>query len=263
MTRQSLFYMSDPFESSRRKLVWAKKNLAKLKRRIDKFLSQKDLYTVFTEPDPQHPQHTVHKMRLVKQIPDGLSELTGNIVDDLRSALDGCLSGIARTKKPGTEPLSAYFPFASDVAHFENNLRGRCKDVPVELWPLLRSYEPYKGGSELLWALNEVCGANKHGLLLPIGTATVTAQTIIEGTGFWSMPATPVWDWAKQEMELFTTGPQPQLRANIRVGFYIAFSEIDSVVGKPAIPVLDDFVRMVETILSEIQAECRRLGIIK
>ena len=255
--------MSDPFESSRRKIAWAKKNLANLNRRIDKFLSQKNLYTVFTEPDTHNPQHMVHKMRLVKQIPDGLSELTGNIIDDLRSALDHALFGIARIGKSATGPLNAYFPFAGDVSHFENNLRGRCKDIPVELWPLLRSYEPYKGGSELLFALNEVCGANKHGLLLPIGTATVTAETVIEGTGFWSMPAAPIWDWAKQEMELFTTGPQPKLRANIRVGFYIAFSEIDSVAGKPAIPVLDDFVRMVQTILSEIEAECRRLGIIK
>jgi hypothetical protein len=245
--------MPDPFESSRRKLAWAKKNLAKLNRRIDKFLRQKDLHTVFTEPDPHNPQHTIHKMRLVKQIPDGLSELTGNIVDDLRSALDHALFGIARIGKPTSGPLNAYFPFAGDIAHFENNLRGRCKDVPVELWPILRSYEPYKGGNELLWALNEVCGANKHGLLLPIGTASVTARTVIEGTGFWSMPAAPVWDWTKQEMELFTAGPQPKLHANIRVGFYIAFGEIDSVAGKPAIPVLDDFVRMVETIIGEIE----------
>lgn len=255
--------MSDPFTSSRRKLAWAKKNLANLNRRIGRFMEQKDLYTVFTEPDTKNPQHLVHKMRWVKQMPDGLSELTGNIVDDLRSALDHALFGIARLGKSGTGPLNAYFPFASDAAHFEKNLRGRCKDVPVELWPLLRSYEPYKGGSEALFALNAVCGANKHGLLLPIGTATVTAKTIIEGNGFWSMPYAPIWDWAKQEMELFTTGPQPKLRANITLGFYVAFGEIDSVAGKPAIPVLNDFVGMVGTIIDEIEAESKRLGIVK
>ena len=140
--------MSDPFESSRRKIAWAKKNLANLNRRIDKFFQQKNLYTVFSEPDPHNSQHLTTKMRLIKKFPEGLSELTGNTVGDLRSALDHGLFGIAAIGKPTTKRLNAQFPFSSDTAHFENNLRGRCKDVPVELWSLLHSYQPYKGGRE-------------------------------------------------------------------------------------------------------------------
>jgi hypothetical protein len=257
--------MSDPFASSRRKIAWAKKNIPKLNSITKEFVKQENLYTILKEPDPHNPQHTVHKMRLLKQIPDGLSELTGNIVDDLRAALDHALFGIARIHKPGMPAhlLNASFPFAGDVDHFENNLRGRCKDVPIELWPLLRSYEPYKGGSEMLLALNEVCGANKHGLLIAVGTAGVTTQTVVEGTGFWSMPNRPVWDRTKQEMELFTAGPQPKLHAKFTVGFYVAFGEIDGLTGKATIPLLDDFATMVETIVNEIEAEAMRLGIVK
>lgn len=255
--------MSDPFVSSRRKIAWAKKNLAQLDVMIGEFLQQENLYTSFAEPDPQNPQHTVHKMRVIKQIPDGLSELTGNIVDDLRSALDQAMYGIALLHDPATKLGEAAFPFSRDADHFDNALKGRCKGVLVQLWPLLRSYKPYQGGSQALFALNAICGTNKHGILLPVGTATVTAKTVIEGTGFWSMPTNPVWDWTKQEMELFTAGPQPKFRANISFAFYVAFGEIEGVTGKAAIPVLNTFVEMVETIIGEIETESRRLGIVK
>jgi hypothetical protein len=257
--------MSDPFASSRRKIAWAKKNFAQLDVMVGEFVQQEGMYALFAEPDPHNSQHAVHKMRLIKQIPDGLSELAGNIVDDLRAALDHALFGVARIGKPATAAhlLNAYFPFAGDPAQFENNMKGRCKDVPKELYPLLRSYQPYKGGSELLFALNEVCCANKHGILLPVGTATITTETSIEGEGFWSMPAYPAWDSAKQEMELFTAGPQPKLKAKIGIAFYVAFGEVESAAGKNALETIDLFVNMVETMVNEIERESRRLGIVR
>lgn len=254
--------MSDPFESSRRKIAWAKKNIENLHLSIKAFIEQESLYTTFTEPDTKNPQHTVHKMRMVKQMPDGLSELTGNIVDDLRAALDHALYGIALIHNPATELGAASFPFSSDAAHFDNALKGRCKGILVKLWPLLRSFQPYKGGSEPLFALNAVCGANKHGIILPVGSCTVTTETAIEGAGFWSMPSRPIWDWAKQEMELFTAGPQPKFRAHVKIAVYIAFGEVGGLAGKAAIPTLDLFANMVETIINEIESESRRLGVI-
>ncbi len=255
--------MQEPFASSRRKLTWAKQNIENLHLRIKAFIEQEHLYTTFTEPDPKNPQHTVHKMRMIKQIPDGLSELTGNIVDDLRAALDHALYGIALIHDPVTKLGEACFPFSGDAAHFDNALKGRCKGILVKLWPLLRSYEPYQGGSDMLFALNAVCGANKHGLILPVGSFTVTTETVVEGTGFWSMPYRSEWDWAKQEMELFTAGPQPKFRAHVKIAVYVAFGEIDGLTGKAVIPVLDSFANMVETIINEIETESRRLGFIK
>ena len=61
-------------------------------------------------------------------------------------------------------------------------------------------------------------------------------------------------------MELFTLGPGAQLKGHFKFGFYIAFGEIESLDGKPAIETLDLFVDMVETILREIEAETKRLG---
>jgi hypothetical protein len=255
--------MPDPFLSSQRKLAWAKKHISQLNRRMQKYIHQDDLYTVIAEPHPSNPQHVVTKMRLLKQLPIGLSEMTGNIVDDLRASLDHAMYGLA-VGAGCCNPTNAYFPFSREAANFEANLKGRCKDVPKEIYPLLRSYKPYRGGSEALWALNQVCGANKHALILPIGTATVNTQVSIEGRGFWSMPQRPIWDSVKNEMELcVVSATETKLRANFGFAFYIAFGEIDIIGGKPVIPVLNTFVEMVGAIIREIETEALRLGLLK
>jgi hypothetical protein len=254
----------DPFGSSRRKLARAKKDLAKLQRRAD-VLIKNQTYEMFSEPHPNRPQFVVYKMRLSKELPDAISEMTGNVVDNLRSALDHALYGIA-VASGCTSPRNAYFPFSKDATTFEANLKGRCADVPQELWPLLRSYQPYQGGEDLLFALNEVCTANKHKLVIPIGTVTIAAGVSAHGIGFMEMPyPRPVWDDTKNEMELFTlheTGTQ-NFKCNYTFGNYIAFGEVGIASGKPTLPNLERYVWAVETILGEIEAESKRLGIVK
>jgi hypothetical protein len=82
------------------------------------------------------------------------------------------------------------------------------------------------------------------------------------GTGFWILSANPGWNSTKNEMELCTLGPNGKFNGKFDVAFCIAFGEIEGLEGKSAIPVLDQFVDMVETIIGEIETECRRRGFI-
>jgi len=253
--------VSDPFESSRRKIAWAKHRLADLKREVSAWVGDKNFYEMFTEPHPDKPQHVVHKMRVVKQVPDVCFNITGDIVGNLRAALDHAIYDIA-VASGCNKPRNAYFPFSRDDSTFEANLKGRCADVPKDIYPLLRSFQPYKGGSEPLWALNEVRVANEHIPLTLMGSATFTAGVDVSAIGYWEMPYTPTLDRAKNEMELFTLTPGTKFKGKFQFGFYIAFGKIGSLEGKSVIPVLDLFVNMVETILREIETKCRELRII-
>jgi hypothetical protein len=154
---------------------------------------------------------------------------------------------------------NAFFPFSGTPERFESNLKGRCKDVPQEIYPLFRSYEPYKGGSALLWALNEVCVGDKHKIIVPAINAIGGAGVNVRGTGFMKMPDPPTWDRTKNEMELFTLGPGAELHGDFTFAFYIAFTDVESLNGKPVIPILDQFVSMVKIIINEIERETARL----
>ena len=64
-------------------------------------------------------------------------------------------------------------------------------------------------------------------------------------------------------MELFSLEPNATFHGKYEIGCYVAFGEAGTFTGKNAIPILDLFVDMVETILGQIEAESKRLGIIK
>jgi hypothetical protein len=250
--------MPDPFENSRRRITWAKNQFAKLEGEI-KLFQQQGPCEIVTEPDLKKPEHLVYKLRLTSQVPDPVIEITEYIIYDLRSALDLAIYDVA-VAAGCAAPRHAYFPFAGDAADLELKLRGNCKDVPEEIFPLLRSYEPYKGGSEPLWALNKISVANKHKFLTAVGSASFAKGLFIEGIGLISMPQVPTWDRAKQEMELYTAAPGAQLKGQFAIGVYIAFGEVEGVTGRPVFETLKHFIAMVELIVNEVEAETRRLG---
>ncbi len=258
--RSGIILMSDAFDSSRRKLNWAKNHLANLKREQSAFIKTTKC-EIFTELHPERAKHTICKMRLTQQVvPPGVAEMVGDVVDNLRSALDHAVYGIA-VASGHPEAREAYFPFSRSASQFEANLKGRCRDVPKEIYPLLRNFEPYKGGSDALYALNAVCIANKHKLVIPCASATFSAGVNAQAIGYMEIPYHHTWDSKKNEMILCTLGPQTE-KFNGKFGFavHIAFGKIDIVGGKPIGPILEQFVDMVETILTEIEAETRRLG---
>lgn len=252
--------MADPFESSRRKIAWAKKHIEDLTREVNAFLKE-DPYEVFTEPHPSKAEHVVYKVRL-RPLPSALAEITGDAVNNLRSALDHAMYAVA-VASGCDSPKNAYFPFSRTAADFENNLRGRCKDVPKEIYPLLRAFKPYNGGNQLLFALNIVCTGDKHKILIPVVSWAITTGVDLGGTGHFTMPNPPIWDSAKNEMELLTLGPGAKYKASFNFTTLIAFGESKSLGGAPAVTGLNQFVSEVESVLLAIEAESRRLGFIK
>lgn len=252
--------MPDPFQSSRRKIARAKEHIADLERETERFV-QEASYERFTEPDPKNPTHTVHKIRMTKPLPVGLSEMAGDAIGNLREALDHAIFGVA-VASGCANPRSAYFPFAGTIDKLDNAIKGWCKDVPQEIYPLLRAFKPYGGGNKVLFTLNQIANRNKHALLIPVGAVSLDAGLNVRGTGFFSMPQPHVWDHAKNEMELITLGPGAQFKAHFRFAHTVAFAGIEVLEREPAVAVLYTIRSEVESVLAAIEAESRRLGFI-
>ena len=159
-------------------------------------------------------------------------------------------------------PREAYFPFAGDASKLDSAIKGRSKDVPQEIHPLLRSFQPYKGGNEILWTLNLLCIADKHKMITPIGTGIVRPGTNIRGTGFFDMPIPPVWDRSKQEVIFLTLGPEATFDYKFQFVLFIAFDEIGSVGGEPVRHILAQTIAEVEQTVAAIELEAKRLGLI-
>jgi hypothetical protein len=252
--------MSNPFESSRRKIARAKEHFLNLHREIEKFTLVKP-YERVIEPHPDEPDHTIHKIKMTKELPSSIADTTADLVQNLRNALDNAAYAVA-VASGKVEPKFTAFPFAGSIAQMANSL-GRSKDLPKEIQSLFCGFQPYLGGDDILWALNEICNGDKHKIVIPIGTGMVRVAGGIEVTGYFSMPEPHVWNRTKNEMELVTLGPNAKFKYNFQFSFFVAFNDIQIVDGKPILGVIDELCGKVERIVVCIEAESRRIGLIK
>jgi len=242
--------MADPLEVSRRKVARAKEHIADLEREWGLFCGPRP-YSVVIEPDPDEPLHDVHKLKFNRSLPDTFANLTVDAVHNLRSALDNAGYGLA-VSAGRTNPKHTAFPFAGSAAEFDNALKGRSKDIPEEIYPLFRAFQPYRGGNNFLWALNEVAITDKH-KLLAVAIASLLGN--VTGTGaLVRMPINPVWDRLKQEIELVTCAAGHPVKYHAEFSLYLTFDEIPVAAGEPVLKVLDYFVEIVEEIFARIEA---------
>jgi len=247
--------MSDIFHSSKYVIERAKHHITDFERQVKEFI-EINPYSVIAEIDPD-TSYEVHKIKLVKPMPVHLPGIAFDTVNNLRSALDQAVFAL----NFGKGGRFAAFPFASDATHFESAVKGRCKNLPKEIVDLIRTFQPYKGGNDLLWALNEVCNTDKHAIICPVAFASTSISingTI--GSGF-LMPAR-AWDRAKNEMELFRQHQGGVTDADFKITYFIAMQDVEFIHGKPANTVLRAFMRVVEGIVLALEAEARRLKLI-
>jgi hypothetical protein len=245
--------MPDPFASSKRCFSRAKEHIADLDRKILAFFKTQP-WACVTEPDPDGI-HTLYHVKVMKPIPDDFASVASDGVSNLRSALDHATYTVAKAS-PLTNIKNTKFPFAENSREFEGRLLK--KDFPDDIKPLFSRFKPYKGGNDLLWALNRICNTNKHQMLVPICTYR---DSIIISDKRIPYPQ-PRRDGSKDEMVFTTAGTDTEADYYINVRLIIAFDKIEAVKGQPIIATLNKLVSMVESILVAIEAEARRLGYI-
>jgi hypothetical protein len=278
--------MADPFASPRLTISRAQHHIDDFNAKIIEFVSSQP-WSYIIDQDLKGGQD-LHKIKFARRLPAELPCIVFDDANNLRSVLDqaGYASAIAGGNP---NPKRSSFPFGEDLAGLNNNVdgkRGVCKDIPPEIVALFRSFKPYKGGNDALWALNKLCNTKKHCALVPfdIGRAQLSVTQISQ------QPTTVVrkgdsfelafeghttgiiggmsvknsdWDPDKYEITLARTplGSHSHYRPNVTLN--VALDSIETQRGKPAVAVLREMMRVVDGILSASEAECRRLGFVK
>lgn len=253
---------ADLLASPKRRLARAKDKISRLEKRIATFFKKKPGTRVI-ETDAKGV--TTHAFKFTRKIPESWADAAVEAIEALRSALDQC--GYAVAVRAGVaEPKNAYFPFGDTVAELDANVKGRCKNLPPEISVLFRSFDSHKGGNYSLWALNKLCNANKHRLLMPVGIASVgmgvNRMMIKAGSSGAVKIPSPAFDREKNQIVIATVGPGGQLEYDINLSFIVAFDEFNGVKGGPAVGILDAIAGEVDRVLRATEAECRRINLI-
>jgi len=239
----------------------AKQQIADLREKINTF-SDGRTWTHLVEKDVDGVTD-IHKVRFPPNPSREWTHIVFEAVNNLRSALDQIAFNVAiLVGKPNAK--AAKFPFGPTEADMLNNLAGGCKDLPPEIRAVFRGFDPYKGGNNVLWALNELVNTNKHKLLIPVAMTSTRIQIpdAMNANAFASNVGT--YDASKNEMTLLKVAVGGQhLKYNMEITPTIAIDHTEDIIrGQHPITLLDAMANEIERVGMATEAECRRLGLL-
>src|SRR5437879_5011190 len=100
--------MGQPLEDPRLKVERAKQHISEFDREVSAFLAR-DPYAVVVEPDAD-PGYNVTVVHVREEIPKKLPAILGDVVHNLRAALD--LTAVEMVRRNNGDIEDVYFPFA-------------------------------------------------------------------------------------------------------------------------------------------------------
>lgn len=147
------------------KLDRAEKHLDDLVLAIKRFY-ETDPYDGVIQDNPETGQRefTVTK---ADPLPDCLAVISGDVLHNLRSALDHLVWQLvlANGGKPNSNTA---FPVWHSESKFKSSRPGYAKGVSQAALDILYGLKPYKGGNDALWRIHQLDIVDKHRLLLTV-----------------------------------------------------------------------------------------------
>lgn len=255
--------MADLFSSARLRIEGARDHIRDLEARAEAYGKTNPYATVIEKDLEDGILYDVHKIKVVTPIPEKIGLICAKAIEDLRSALDHTAYAAA-TLSNAPNLGRIYFPFGSSATYFDDAVRDNCKGIHDEIVALFRSFQPYKGGDDLLWAINPLRTCSEHRMIRPVGhgknNAWVRRLHIIKAKNF-TMTASRPWDGDKDEVEIFRVVPDDQFSYDVTVFIFIAFGDVEIVSGQPVVTVLNTLASKVEGIVSATEALAKQLGL--
>lgn len=243
----------------RLKVERAKQHIADVADELEGFINAPPPpYTVVTQDDPETGA-LVYRAAVHPQAQEWLDQIAlvfGDAIHNLRAALDFIAWQLVESNNGGPSRWTT-FPIADSWKEFDSGGPRFVNGAGEDAIKLLREIRPYKGGNNDLWRLHRLDIADKHRLLLAMGsvyTAALMGYRASDGTEFAvrlvpRQRIFPVVDQTElhrveaQYRDHVKKHPDPQF------GFEVAISDGDSVKGEGVLKTLADSVSAVERVI--------------
>jgi hypothetical protein len=158
---------ADPYLKTSR----AKEHLEALRQELTAFHESKPCQ-LHSQDDPLNQLCRVDVR--IKDTPDRISLIVGDVFYNLRSSLDQLVWCLAKLSVP--YPKGTHFPILEQRDH--DRLKRQTSGVPTEAVSIIESLQPYNRGDiatikdHLLWRLNKMCNIDKH-MRIPVHSSVV------------------------------------------------------------------------------------------
>lgn len=242
----------------RARIERANEHIQNLKSRLDSF-RETNPYGVRSEDDSESG-YRIYRVVVRNAIPSSIPILIGEILYQLRSSLDHLVWQLVEAS--GNAPIEKVtgFPIFDCASKFERGYPGKVQGMCSEAISKIRRLNPYKGGNDALWTLHELNNIDKHRFLLIVGCRA--GIPIFEWNTDYSSGSCPIGMPGQNPGEFMVLedgavfarvriGEESEMDVNFQLPFEIAFNEPTIVRGKPVLPLLFEFVNVVEDIVGQ------------
>lgn len=252
--------MSDPFHSSRYCIDHADRRILELIRTSNAFI-QTHPCKANVETDHKTSEQVL-KIKLIKLMPIEIPGIVFDVLNNLRSALDH--AGLATAKANGTKGRNAHFPFGKTRSEVLGRIKGngRSRDIPADIFAIMVKAKPYRRGNRYLWALNDMCNANKHELIIPFAMGSPMVAFSFKGNSP-RFSRRKKWDRLKNEREIARFDLGTKFRDHYSLATTIVFDKINVVEFKSVITVLERMLREVRKAFHSVEVEATKGGLFK
>jgi hypothetical protein len=252
------------------KIDQAKKHLSRLKKEVKAFLSRKPFIVVIEEDSSGD---LVYRIRIQAPIPVSWSADIGDLLHNLRSALDHLAWELVVAN--GQQPTrDTSFPISDNEPRFKYNLQRKLNGASAVARTAVENLKPYKGGYDDLWRIHNLNIIDKHRMIVPVGTSyqkipfqmtwpEKLGRPEVEAPPFTLRPADrhfPLKDGA----EIFRVKAAARdsfrryMKPDFLFGFMIAFGDTTIVDGEDIIGTLQRFISVVQQVVSDV---CRQVAL--
>jgi hypothetical protein len=123
-----------------------------------------------------------------------LLAIAGDVIQNLRSALDHLANQLVEVGSPGGEPSrTVAFPICASANKYESAKVKKLQGMRPDAVRKIDALKPYKGGNDTLWKLHSLSNIDKHKTLFTVGD-----DYLMQGAGFdgefWVKTDDPLFD---------------------------------------------------------------------
>jgi hypothetical protein len=240
------------------KIGRAKSHLEELGTKVNEFLGNQSFRVEVSEDDEGD---LVYRIKIGSLVPVEWSAIVGDIVHNLRSALDQ-LAWQLVLLNGNTPGRNTYFPIALAKTGYGKQLRASLNGASDRARTLVRRLKPYPEGNLILSQVHALDVCDKHRLTLIVGSAhkhvlvtmKMEADWIPEDFKFPTIALNP----ADRQFPLKDGEEVFRVKKAARKGnvmgdhglvFELAFGDVDEVKGLPLLETLNNMVKHVEKIV--------------
>ncbi len=210
----------------------------------------------------------VYYLSDVADVPVELSLITGDVIQNLRSALDHLAYDLwVREANGRGREDKIYFPIDKDEASYNRNKAGKTQGISAQSLAIIDSLSPYPGGNDALWRIHTLNNRDKHRLLVTVGSSFQSMdlgaymmanmrkmpdlpermRANMPDLSLFLRPADTLFPLAVGE-ELFIGGEDDEENPKMQFRFNIVLHEPGVVEGEPVTDVLSPMIAEVERI---------------